>query len=303
MSPISELFCHGGWGRPINELIFCIVFILLASNVSAGEREVVDVRGVPLPLKQYKRIVSLAPSITEILFFVGAGDRVMGVSKFSNYPEHARSLPQVGGMFDPDVEKIMTLGPDLVVATRDGNPKRVITFLEKTGIPCFVIEPQTLEKILQAIEKIALLVGPRSSPMERIKSLKAGYRGIKPPGTGTSPRVLFLVSPYPLMGAGKGTFIDEIIRYAGGENVLSSSVVEYPHLQVEDIVSYAPDLIFYVTRMGFLGGEGLLKKIESILGDGRSRFIPLDPDIYTRPGPRLFKGLMEMRGYIGGGSK
>jgi iron complex transport system substrate-binding protein len=206
-------------------------------------------------------------------------------------------------MFDPDVEKIMTLEPDLVVATRDGNPKRVIEFLEKTGIPCFVIEPQTMEKILQAIGKIALLVGSGSSSMERINILKAEYRSIKRAGSEKPPRVLFLVSPSPLMGAGKGTFIDEIIRFAGGENVLSSSVVEYPHLQVEDIVSYAPELIFYVTRMGFLGGEGLLKKIESILGDGRPRFIPLDPDIYTRPGPRLFKGLKEMRGYIGGGSK
>lgn len=220
-----------------------------------------------------------------------AEKHVVGVTKFCNYPEDARRIENVGGLFDPDLEKIISLYPDLVIATKDGNPWHAVNFLENAGIPSFVINPRNMEGILRSMESIACVAGAPGDVFERIGVLREKLTRQNPsPGEG-EVRVLFLVSQNPMIAAGKSTYIDEMIFRVGGVNVAGHLGSSYPRLEIEDVLSLNPDIVFWVSSMGGTTGKGQLQRVEDIIGSGTIEFIPVDSDIFTRPGPRLFEGM------------
>jgi iron complex transport system substrate-binding protein len=281
-------------------LLLLILLLGFGSGIShvEGETYVRDVRGRKVRCGSFSRIVSLAPNITEILFFTKAGSLLKGVTRFCNYPAEANLIEKIGGIYDPDVEKIISLDPDIVIATKDGNPRQAVDFLEGAGIPGFVINPRNMEEILAAMENIACLTGAPGDIFKRIDSLRAELKRGNGRREEKKARVLFLVSQRPLIAAGKRTFIDEMIERAGGINVAGRYDLSYPRLGVEDILSLSPDLIFWVPSMGGQSGEGQLDRLRSILKSDAIELIPVDSDIYTRPGPRLFEGMVEMEKII-----
>lgn len=275
---------------------FNVLSLCLFAGVAyaGGDTHVVDVRGRTFRCGNYYRIVSLAPNITEILFFVKAQGLLKGVTRFCNYPEEAKKIEKVGGISDVDVEKIISLEPDLIIATKDGNPRRVVDFLEAASIPSFVINPRNIEEIIDSMEKIACLTGGSIDVFGKIESIRGEFMLRRRRESGGGPRVLFLVSRSPMIAAGKDTFINEMILFSGGINVVEDFDISYPRLGVEIILSLSPDIIFAVTSMGGEVGDGQLKRIRDIAGRGRIQIIAVDPDIYTRPGPRLFQGMREI---------
>lgn len=279
----------------------CVLVSVLIPGVSPAKmgESVIDVRGKLLSCGNHTRIVSLAPNITEILFFVGAGRYIKGVTKFCNYPAEAEIIEKIGGIYDPDIEKIIALEPDLVIATKDGNPKKYVEFLQEAEVETFVIDPRNMTEILSSMDKIACLTGASPDVYLKIRSLGDGLERLRGKERTREISVLFLLSSQPLIGAGKGTFIDELIVLAGGVNVLEDMGLPYPRLGIENVLAMSPHVIFWVTSMGEPAQAGPLKKIREIAGDDRVEIVPVDPDVYTRPGPRLFEGLQELSGVIG----
>jgi len=263
-----------------------------------------DDRGVAVRLASPpRRVVSLAPSLTEIVFLLGKGELLAGVTRFCNYPPAASSLPRIGGVTDPDVERIVALSPDLVLCTTDGNPRQRVVALEEMGIPCFAVAPQDLPAVLATVERLGALLGDAGRGRAEAASLKRrmdGARAAAGRGRGDSPLALFVVSTSPIVVAGNGTFMDELLRLAGARNAAHGFSGRYPRLSVEDLLAARPDVIFVA---GMAGVERFppevtgWKEVPAFRDDA---VFTIDGDLVTRPGPRLVTALEEIADALAG---
>ena len=211
-----------------------------------------DDRGVTVRLADPpRRVVSLAPSLTEIVFLLGRDGSLVGVTRFCNHPPAASGLPKIGGVSDPDVERIVALSPDLVLCTTDGNPRDKVRALEEMGIPCFAVTPQDLGAVFTAIERLGVLLGAADRGRAEADALRRRARLASPSSAGVEePSVLFVVSTAPIIAAGEGTFMGELVRLAGGRNAAARFSGRYPRLSVEELVAARPDVIFVAGMAG-----------------------------------------------------
>ncbi len=276
----------------------CGLALSLFATGAAGAAAVSvrDDRGVVVRLPHPPaRIVSLAPNLTEIVFLLARQDRLVGVTRFCNFPPEVSRLPKVGGIVDPDVERIVAVRPDLVLCTTDGNPKERIKVLEEMGIPCFAAAPQDLAAVFRTIETIGALLGVPERGRSEAASLRARAARIAGgAGKGAAPRVLFAVSTSPVIAAGKGTFMDELVRTAGGVNAASSFSGRYPRLSVEDLVAAAPDIVFIASMAGVDRFPPEVTRWTEVPAFRDGAVVTLDGDVVTRPGPRLVAALEEV---------
>jgi iron complex transport system substrate-binding protein len=252
-----------------------------------------DDRGVTVRLAvPPRRIVSMAPSLTEIVFLLGRAESLVGVTRFCNYPAAATSLPKIGGVSDPDVERIVALSPDLVLCTTDGNPREKVRALEEMGIPCFAVAPQNLEAVFTAIERLGVLLGAADrgraeagALRRRARLASSAFRDVE------KPSVLFVVSTVPIIAAGEGTFMDELVRLAGGKNAAARFSARYPRLSVEELVAARPDMIFVAGMAGVERFPPEVTRWKEVPAFRDGVVITLDGDLVTRPGPRLVTAL------------
>lgn len=263
-----------------------------------------DDRGVAVRLAAApRRVVSLAPSLTEIVFLLGKGELLAGATRFCNHPPAASSLPRIGGMTDPDVERIVSLSPDLVLCTTDGNPRGRVEALEEMGIPCFAASPQDLPGILATVERLGALLGDaargRSEAAVLSRRMNAA-RAAAVRGGGDAPLALFVVSTSPIIVAGEGTFMDELLGLAGARNAARFFRGRYPRLSVEDLVAAGPEAVFLA---GMGSAERFPQEVTAwkevpAFRDGA--VFRVDGDLVTRPGPRLVTALEEISEALAG---
>ena len=176
-----------------------------------------------------KRIVTLAPSLTEILYFLGLGDRVVGVTQFSYYPPEAKRKPKVGSYIDLNVEKIISLAPDLVIGTADGNQPGVVDLLEQAGIPVFIVNPRDVTQTLQTIETLGKISGAGQKARELFMSLKERVDDIREKTRlAERPKVFVQINIKPIMTVNRNTFLDDLVRLAGGQNLFCDQPLNYP---------------------------------------------------------------------------
>jgi len=252
-----------------------------------------DDRGVVVRLASPpRRIVSLAPSITEIVFLLGRGDSLVGVTRYCNVPSAASVLPKIGGVSDPDVERIVALSPDLVLCTTDGNPREKVRALEEMGVPCFAVSPQDLGAVFGSIERLGVLLGAADRGRAEAASLRrrAGLARSRSAAAET-PAVLFVVSTAPIIAAGGGTFMDELVRLSGGRNAAARFSGRYPRLSVEELVAARPDVIFVAGMAGVERFPPDVTRWKEVPAFRDGAVITLDGDLVTRPGPRLVNAL------------
>ena len=270
--------------------------LFATGTADAAAVSVRDDRGVDVRLPQAPaRIVSLAPNLTEIVFLLGRQDRLVGVTRFCNFPPEASRLPKVGGIVDPDVERIVAARPDLVLCTTDGNPKERVTALEEMGIPCFAAAPQDLEGVFRMIGEVGSLLGVPERGRREAAALRArAARVARRAGGGAVPRVLFAVSTSPVIAAGQGTFLDELVRTAGGENAAAAWSGRYPRLSVEDLIAAKPDVIFIAAMAGVERFAPEVTRWTEVPAFRDGAIVSLDGDLVTRPGPRLVTALEEV---------
>lgn len=238
------------------------------------------------------RIVSIAPSNTEILFAVGAGERVVAVDRFSDYPAEAKTKENVGSYIKPDLEKLIAAAPDVVFATRV-HLKEVIPQLEARGIPAVVLEPKDLDQVLDRIGLVGKITGREDAARTLVAGLRARIARVSEKIAGAPrPRVFFEIDP-KLFTAGPGTFIDDLIGRAGGTNIAADATTAYPKLGSEIVVLKDPEVIVLADEVAGETAEKVKARSgwQSIAAVRSGRIVAIDPNITNRPGPRLVEGL------------
>ncbi len=243
------------------------------------------------------RLVSLAPSLTETLYAIGVGDRVVGVTEFCDYPPEARTKPKVG-YSHPNLETIVGLQPDLVLAPRDFIRPDVLGKLEQLKIPTFVAEAKTVEDIASQIQMIGRMLD-RSESADRV-AMELRRRLTELKGrteTLARPRVLYVLNSQPLITVGPGSFIHQLIEIAGGANVAAHAASPYPRLSIEAVLKEDPQLIIFPvgTSEGVPRGEQeLWRRWNTMTAVKTDSFHQIASDLLNRPGPRIVLGLEKL---------
>jgi iron complex transport system substrate-binding protein len=251
------------------------------------------------PAAPPKRIISLAPSTTEILFALGLGDRIVGVTTFCDYPEAAKTKAKIGGMTNPSLEAIVGLKPDLVVLTTDGNPREVEERLRSMNIKTFVFTARTLHDLPAGIRAMAAATGVSGKGDQVAGEIEKALSGSAPkaqvPGTHRK-KVLYIVWPEPLIVAGPGTAIHDAITMLGDVNIAQGAATAYPKYSIEEVIRQAPDVIVVGKGSGMdmvAVSRGLLKKMTSVPAVKSGAICYLGDGLY-RLGPRVVQGIEEL---------
>jgi iron complex transport system substrate-binding protein len=282
-----------------------VLLLVISQNGYCSEREVIDRLGriVRVPIDPV-RVISLAPSVTEVVFALGQNQRLKGATQFSNYPSEANSLPRVGSYVHLDVEKIVSLKPDLCLAIKDGNPIDTIRRLEKLNIPVYAVDPKNLYAVMEMISDIGDLLDAAPQAERIVTNMKERIEKIKIMVSQTSepelPKVFFQIGVSPIVSVGTETFLHELISLSGGYN-LTQGDIAYPRLTIEQVLAMAPDIII-ITSMtrgqSFETVKNQWKKWKSIPAIKNNRIYLVDSDIVDRPTPRLVDGLELLVHYI-----
>lgn len=245
-----------------------------------------------------ERIVSLSPGNTEILFALGLDEKIVGVTNYCDYPVQAQSKPKVGGFVEINIEKVIELDPDVVFAT-GGVQAEIVQNLTELGLTVVVVQPKTLQEVLDAIELVGKAVGEPVKAKALTSQLQARIDGIRARVKSWAKReprkVLYELWYDPLMTVGPGSFIHDLIVTAGGINIAGDSNQPYPVISLETVVAGDPDVIIYshgAMSPKEVGDRKGWQEIEAVHA-GRIILIP-DENILSRPGPRLVDGLEAM---------
>jgi iron complex transport system substrate-binding protein len=245
-----------------------------------------------------KRIVSLAPNITEILFSLGLDEEIVGVSIHCNFPEKAKTKVRVGSYISLDFEKITSLKPDLIIATGAGNTREMVDRLEKLGFQTYVIYPKNFNDILKSIGHIGGVVNREKEARGIIEGLrKRSQRVIELTKGLPRPKVFIQIGDAPIVTVGKGSFADDLIRLAGGENIAGKEKEVYPRFGMEEILKRSPEVIV----ISSMNPKGDYQKIleewnrwKTIPAVKNGRIHLIDSDLLDRPSPRIIDGLEEL---------
>ncbi|MGH9868854.1 MAG: ABC transporter substrate-binding protein [Candidatus Polarisedimenticolia bacterium] len=285
--------------RVLAALVAAVAFVVSQPASSQGPDPARTVRDgvgrqVTLPALP-SRIVSLAPSVTEILFAVGAGDRVVGVTDFCDNPPEARSLPRVGGLIHPDLERLASLKPQLAIASTAGNYREDAERIEKLGIPVYTLAASSLEEILQSVEKVGDIVGSQATALKVSASLRERVARVRQEAaTRRRPRVLFVIEPEPLIAPGPETFVGEALRIAGADLVSQGASSGWNQIDLEQVVALNPDLILATPAHAAWARalpDSPTWRLVPAAREGKVRVIS---DAIQHPGPRLIDGMEEV---------
>jgi len=245
-----------------------------------------------------KRIISLAPNITEILFDLGLDEEIVGVSIHCNYPEKARTKTRVGSYIQLDYERIISLKPDLVMATGAGNTRDMVQRLETLGFPTYVLFPKNLEGILGSIAHTGQVVGRNKEAVRIVDEMKRRTERVVELTKGLDrPRVFLLVGDAPIVTAGKGSFADDLIRLAGGKNIAGEDKEMYPRLGMEEVLQRSPEVILISSMNPRAEYRKVLQewtRWKTIPAVRDHRIHMIDSDLIDRPSPRIIDGLEEI---------
>lgn len=241
-----------------------------------------------------RRIVSLAPSTTEVLFALGVGDRIVGTDQFSDYPPAARSLPHVGNELAPSLERILALRPDVVFCAESANTRELVDQLGRLGLRVLVSHVETLEDVWRDLATIGAAVGQKEAAQKLIDDGRARLAAVARAIAGKPrPRTLVVVWTDPLTVAGGHTFVDEAIGLAGGDDVAGDSPLPYPQYSLERLLARAPEVIVVGSHAQAPSLAPLLAQ-PTLPAVRNHRVHALDGDLLFRPGPRLVDGIEQL---------
>jgi len=286
--------------------IFILVLLILPVWPGAVQATVyVDEIGrkVDIPERPV-RIVSFAPSITEILFDLGLGDRVAGVTNFSDYPPEARKKPRVGSYIQINVEQVLALNPDLIIATYDGNKRETVDTLASLGVPVYVVYPENIPALLKTITDIGAITGVKELAEQKSRDFRTRLENVAAKAAAQKKvRVLMQIGNSPFVTVGKHTIQDELITLAGGINVSGDSDIRYPQLSMEAVFERRPQVIIITSmkREGEFDPEvNAWKQWTSLPAVRDSRIYVINSDLVDRASPRVFDGLERLYELIHG---
>jgi len=312
----EQILIRGCW-------LFAIGCLLMAGTVQAGETEQMAAKrrqqgiltGMPfmanlaprtfvddLGRKIYLaktpvRIVSLAPSVTEMLFAIGAGEQVVGVTQFCDYPLEAQTRPKVG-YTHPNLESIIALQPDLVVASREFIRADVLGKFEQLKVPVFILEARTIEDVLSHIQTLGRMLDRGVAANQVAVDMRRRIDEIRVRLNGVSPlRSLYVINSQPLITVGPGSFIHQLIELAGGINIAAGATAPYPRLNMEAVIKEDPEVIVFPSgnAEGIPESDQQLWRRWNMLSAVRQeRMYTISSNLLNRPGPRIVQGVEQL---------
>ena len=271
--------------KKVSVIGLVLIFVLLGKGSAEDRRS---------------RIVSLAPSTTEVLFALGLDEEIVGVSSFCNYPLKAREKEKIGTFSQPNVEKILSLRPDIIFCT-GLEQAPVISKLKQLNLKVYISDPSNIEELFDSIKEMAILTNKEKRGDVLINKMKTGIEKlqskVKSIPEKDRTRVFIEFWNEPLMSAGKNSFIDELITLAGGINIAGDIERAYSYFSPEEVVDRNPDCII----LAYMVNEDAAKLIKERLGwreisavKNNRVYSDINPDMLLRPGPRLVEALLEL---------
>lgn len=284
---LGRLPTRGSWA--VGVLTGCVAVGLVGARLSAAEPQ---------------RIVSLAPSITETVFALGAGERLVGVSTYCDYPPEAARIDRVGSFLTPNIEAIVAARPDLVIGIPSPGNRNPVESIERLGLRVLTVDPETIDQTKAAILAIGEALGRVSAAQELVARIDAEFAAVEARLTGVAPRrVLMVVGHTPLIAAGRGTLQDELITRARGQNLAGAASGRWPHLNLELVVAAAPEVIVDTSmgneeRAGAAATMEFWRAFPTIPAVRNRRIYGYGAYDVLRPGPRIGAAFVTMARFI-----
>jgi len=277
-------------------ILWLLVSVVLVTTMPVYAQQVTDalgrsVGGETIP----QRIVSLTPSVTEILYALGVEDRIIGVTSYCNYPEAARSKPKVGEYANPSLELLATMQPDLLFMAADNSSPELLARLESLNIPVYIAYPRSVGETAALIRNMGHLLD-RQEVAEKLASQLDRSAECARMVSSDRPRVRVLctVMTQPLVVAGRHTLLDNLVQLAGGENVVPEGANRYPTWGIESVLAANPDVILVSPHPGQSDPSAIYRQWPELKAVQNQRLVTIDADWIQRPGPRLVLGLAAM---------
>ena len=282
-------------------LLFAAAAFLIAAAVRAQSASITvtdDVGREVRIVQPLRRIVSLAPSVTETIFALGAQDRLAGDTDFCDYPPEARQKPHVGSVMAPNLEEIVALKPDVVIASKAGNRIETVRALESLHIAVYGTYARSVEGVLQSLQKLAHMIGAEEQG-DRIAAALQARLDLLHQRLQNAPRVrvLFVVWRDPLISMGQQTFLADAMRVAGAESVVTSEQ-DWPHVSMEEMVKLQPDYLVFSADDRARGEQEFAAITDTPgwrdLRAVREKHVAIVPDAISYPAPRLIDAIEEL---------
>jgi iron complex transport system substrate-binding protein len=292
-------------GAPVVRLVVALASILFASQAAGAggwPLRLVDDAGRTFTLAApARRVISLAPALTELAYAAGGADAMLATVRPNDAPASAHALPLVGDALRFDVERILALQPDLVLAWHHGNPERALAQLESLGVPLFRLEPRRLDEVPIALERVGALLGHPEAARARAQALRHDIAEVRTVHRDApSIRVYYQVWAEPLMTLNGRHLVSDLIAACGGRNVFASLAPLVPQVSTEAVLAADPE-VFVTARDAFDAPDGMRRDpaaaewarwqhLPAVTAVRRGALYVLDGDLVTRPGPRIALG-------------
>ena len=267
-------------------LLACVLAVQAQAAVTVND----DAGRSVTVAKPAGRVISMAPHVTEMLFAAGGGKRIVGAVSYSDYPEAAKSIPRIGSNREVDLERIIALKPDLIVAWMHNSSERQIEMVKQLGIPVFQSDPQTLENIPDNVVRLGQLMGTEAEAKataarlrQQLSSLRGRYAN-RPP-----VRTFYQVWDKPLYTLSGKHIVTDALRLCGGENIFDKLTTIAPMVSVESVLQADPEVVIGTAEKNY-GGVGLWEPYRTMLAVRNNNLFTLDGDLLNRAGPRMILG-------------
>ena len=294
--------------RPFSKLLIIAGALLLTASIACTSktqttpegpvtRQLTDDAGrlVALPAR-VSRVISLAPNLTEIVFAVGAGDRLVGRTSYCDYPPEAKAVAEIGDTLHPSLERIISLKPQVVLISTSSQLEVFTQQLQSQNIAVFVTDPRDLEGVFRSIEQVGEMLGQKEQATRLVQQLRDRANAVEQSLKGRTPvRVFYQVSAEPLYTAGHDAFVTDLLRRAGAASVTADVPGAWPKYSNESALAAKPEAIILPTGGSMGTGNSTvteaLKQSPAVLV---GRVYEINDDHLARPGPRAIEGLEEM---------
>lgn len=252
-------------------------------------------RNVTLPAR-VERVITLAPNLTEIVFAIGAGDRVVGNTSYCDYPPEARNVAKVGDTLHPSLERIIALRPQVVLVSTASQLEVFTQQLQSQNIAVFVTDPHDLEGVFKSIEQIGRMLDHEQQAQDLVRKLRDRTNAVETAVKQSPPvRVFYQLSAQPLYTAGRDAFVTDLMRRAGADSVTGHVPGAWPTYSNESALAAKPEAIILATG-GSMGATNAIvaEALRNSPAVQTGRVYKINDDHLTRPGPRAVDGLEEM---------
>lgn len=272
--------------------------ILVAGLVAGAAQAAVTVRddaGQAVTVdKPALRVISMAPHVTELLFAAGGGSRVVGAVNYSDYPEAAKRIPRIGSNREIDIERVIALKPDLIVAWMHNSSERQIDLVRKLGVPVFQSDPQSLDSIPESVLRLGRLMGTDAAAEATATQLRKQLAGLRAQYARRPPvRTFYQVWDKPLYTLSGKSILTDAMRLCGGVNIFDSLNVVAPIVTIESVLQANPEAIIATAEKNY-GGVELWKQYGSVQAVRNKNLFTLDGNLLNRAGPRMIEGTAAM---------